>query len=88
MASAVSRVQVKSLYRQLLRQSRLFADFNFRKYAERRVRDAFKEKKFLTDPELIHKEYTHGTEQLHMLHRQVQLSQMFAQPKLVVERTT
>ena len=72
------------------------------------MRDAFKEKKFLTDPELIHKEYTYGVEQLQILQRQVhvgrplyrviimciifllqvQLSQMFAQSKLVVERTT
>lgn len=69
------------------------------------MRDAFKEKKFLTDPELIQKEYKFGKEQLQMLHRQVpiaaiiilmsllsfffqtQLSQMFAQPKLVIERT-
>lgn len=69
------------------------------------MRDAFKEKKFLTDPEMIHREYKFGKEQLQMLHRQVpissiiilmsslsflfqtQLSQMFAQPKLVIERT-
>lgn len=69
------------------------------------MRDAFKEKKLLTDPELIQKEYKFGKEQLQMLHRQVpiasivilmsslfflfqtQLSQMFTQPKLVIERT-
>ena len=35
------------------------------------MRDAFKEKKFLTNPELIHKEYTYGVEQLQILRRQV-----------------
>lgn len=42
-----------------------------RKYSERRIRDAFRENKFLTDPQQIHKQYTHGLEQLQMLHRQV-----------------
>ena len=35
------------------------------------MRDAFREKSFLTDPEQIYKEYTFGMEQLQMLHRQV-----------------
>lgn len=37
-----SAVTVRSLYRQLLRQSGQFAAYNFREYAKRRTRDAFK----------------------------------------------
>ena len=35
------------------------------------MRDAFKETKFLTDPQLIHDKYTFGLDQLQMLQRQV-----------------
>ena len=41
--SGASAVEVRSLYRSLLRQSRQFAAYNFREYAKRRTRDAFRE---------------------------------------------
>ena len=42
-----------------------------RKYAERRIRDYFKEKKYLKDAASIDKEYQKGLEMLQMLKRQV-----------------
>ncbi len=40
-----SAKQVLSLYRSLLRQSAQFAAYNFREYARRRTRDAFRQHK-------------------------------------------
>lgn len=42
-----------------------------RMYALRRVRDAFKEKKLLSDPDSIKDEYEKGLQSLEMLKRQV-----------------
>ena len=39
----------------------------------RRVRDYFKEKKSLTNPEEIRKEYQYGLDSLNLIHRQVSL---------------
>ncbi|KAG7291601.1 hypothetical protein NEMBOFW57_001620 [Staphylotrichum longicolle] len=40
-----SAQKVLSLYRQLLRQGNQFSAYNFREYAKRRTRDAFRENK-------------------------------------------
>ena len=53
--------------------------FCCRKYAERKVRDAFREKRFLSDPQRIHAEYTYGLEQLQLLKRQVQTTALVVQ---------
>lgn len=42
-AGDTSAFSVRSLYRSLLRQSSQFANYNFRCYARRRTRDAFRE---------------------------------------------
>lgn len=39
----MSAFEARSLFRSLLRQSRQFAAYNFREYAKRRTRDAFRE---------------------------------------------
>ena len=39
----VSPFTVRSLYRSLLRQSSQYANYNFREYAKRRTKDAFRE---------------------------------------------
>lgn len=43
-------------------------------YALRRVRDSFKEKSALTDPQQISQEYDKGLQSLEMLKRQVKYS--------------
>ena len=69
----------------MLRQSSQFQAFDFRRYALRRVRDYFKEKKALADPPQIEQEYQYGLQTLEMLKRQAVLSHMYCAPKLVVE---
>ena len=62
-----SAVQVRSLYRQLLRQSRQFAAYNFREYATRRTKDAFREHKTVTDQEKVKELLDKGQKELQML---------------------
>ena len=48
-ASDASPFTIRSLYRALLRQSSQFANYNFREYARRRTKDAFRESKGVSD---------------------------------------
>jgi LYR motif-containing protein 4 len=48
-ATDTSAATVRSLYRQLYRQSSQFANYNFREYARRRTRDAFRLNKQVQD---------------------------------------
>nr|XP_008272483.1 LYR motif-containing protein 4 isoform X1 [Oryctolagus cuniculus] len=48
--AASSRAQVLDLYRAMLRESKHFSAYNYRMYAIRRIRDAFRENKNVKDP--------------------------------------
>ncbi|XP_042536292.1 LYR motif-containing protein 4-like isoform X2 [Dipodomys spectabilis] len=48
--AASSRAQVLDLYRAMLRESKHFNSYNYRTYAVRRIRDAFRENKNVKDP--------------------------------------
>ncbi|XP_037700159.1 LYR motif-containing protein 4 isoform X2 [Choloepus didactylus] len=48
--AASSRAQVLDLYRAMLRESKHFSAYNYRTYALRRIRDAFRENKNVKDP--------------------------------------
>lgn len=65
--SSQSALEVRSLYRQLLRQSRQFAAYNFREYATRRTKDAFREHKTVTDQEKVKELLQKGQKELQML---------------------
>lgn len=54
-------------YRQLLRQGNQFSAYNFREYARRRTRDAFRENKNVEDPRRVQELVQKGLEQLQML---------------------
>lgn len=54
-------------YRQLLRQGSQFASYNFREYARRRTRDAFRENKDVEDPRRIQELVQKGLKELQML---------------------
>ncbi|KAK6200986.1 uncharacterized protein RJT21DRAFT_119945 [Scheffersomyces amazonensis] len=82
---AVSSKQVLSLYKQLLEKAAKFDNYNFREYSKRRVRDAFKDNKNLSEEKSITEFYNKGIESLAQLHRQSTISQMFTFDKLVVE---
>uniref|UniRef100_A0A669PRY4 Complex 1 LYR protein domain-containing protein n=1 Tax=Phasianus colchicus TaxID=9054 RepID=A0A669PRY4_PHACC len=83
--AASSRAQVLRLYRALLRESQRFSGYNYRTYAIRRIRDAFRENKSIKDSEKIEELVNKAKENLEIIHRQVTIGQMYATQKLVIE---
>ncbi|KAF1947300.1 hypothetical protein EJ02DRAFT_449883 [Clathrospora elynae] len=77
--------QVRSLYRSLLRQSSQFAAYNFREYARRRTRDAFRNSKAITEERAVQELMQKGIRELQMLKRQTVISQFYQIDRLVVE---
>ncbi|PMD25650.1 hypothetical protein NA56DRAFT_592501 [Hyaloscypha hepaticicola] len=77
--------QARSLYRQLLRQGEQFASYNFREYAKRRTRDAFREHKNVQDPREIQELMQKGLKELQSMKRQTVVSQFYQLDRLVVE---
>ncbi|KAA8899650.1 complex 1 protein [Sphaerosporella brunnea] len=75
----------RSLYRNLLRYSNRFAAYNFREYAKRRSRDAFREHQHEQDPKRIKALLALGDKDLKVLQRQTMLSRYFQMDRLVVE---
>uniref|UniRef100_A0A8C4QW41 Si:ch211-152c8.4 n=1 Tax=Eptatretus burgeri TaxID=7764 RepID=A0A8C4QW41_EPTBU len=71
--AASSKLRVLTLYRALLREGRKFPSYNYREYAVRRVRDAFREHAGETDPDEIHKLLQKAEDSLEVLRRQVTL---------------
>jgi len=65
--SASSAVEVRSLYRSLTRQARQFANYNFREYAKRRTRDAFREHGAETDERRVQELMQKGLQELQVL---------------------
>ncbi|KPI96451.1 PREDICTED: LYR motif-containing protein 4 [Papilio xuthus] len=85
MVSNISRPHILAIYKSLLRESQKFSNYNFRLYALRRVRDAFKEHKSLQDHKLIKKEYDFAKDNLEIIKRQVVIGEMYRTDKLVIE---
>ncbi|KAM9775351.1 LYR motif-containing protein 4 [Syngnathus typhle] len=83
--AAPARAQVISLYRMLLRESFKFPSYNYRKYAVRRVRDAFRVNKNVNEPKLVERLMLEGRQSLAMIQRQVAVGAMFQAQKTVVE---
>ncbi|KAH8426426.1 hypothetical protein N8T08_008876 [Aspergillus melleus] len=77
--------QVRSLFRSLLRQSSQFSSFNFREYARRRTRDAFREHQNETEARKVQEQIQDGLQNLRMMKRQTIISQFYQLDKLVVE---
>ncbi|KAI1031029.1 hypothetical protein LB504_000263 [Fusarium proliferatum] len=72
-------------YRQLLRQGSQFAAYNFREYAKRRTRDAFREHQGEQDSRKVQELVQHGIKELQSLKRQTVISQFYQLDRLVVE---
>ncbi|KAE8597820.1 hypothetical protein XENTR_v10016615 [Xenopus tropicalis] len=83
--AASSRSQVLSLYKIMLRESQRFNSYNYRTYAIRRIRDAFREKKNVDDFHEIETLLHRAKENLSVIQRQVTIGQMYATQKLVIE---
>ncbi|KAJ4841437.1 hypothetical protein Tsubulata_009078 [Turnera subulata] len=79
--SSISRAEVLSLYRSLLRTARQFCDYNIREYSKRRTIDAFRENRALTDPASISAAYSGGKSQLEIAKRQAVVYSLYA-PKI------
>ncbi|XP_077983371.1 LYR motif-containing protein 4-like [Glandiceps talaboti] len=80
-----SRTKVLTLYKQMLRESKKFTGYNYRTYAVRRIRDAFRENKSLTDSDQITQLLVKAEENLAIIKRQVVISQLYSEPRLVIE---
>ncbi|KAE9964618.1 hypothetical protein EG327_000831 [Venturia inaequalis] len=88
MATAISTetaFKARSLYRSLLRTSSQFAAYNFREYAQRRTKDAFREHKGVRDEEKLSGLLEEASRELQVLKRQTVISQFFQMDRLVVE---
>lgn len=66
-AADTSAYSVRSLFRSLLRQSSQFANYNFRTYARRRTRDAFREYQNETDQRRVQELMQKGIQELQVL---------------------
>lgn len=80
-----TKQQVLSLYREFVRNSSKFSNYNFRSYFLRRSRDAFKQGKLLDNAEQVDVQFQKAREELEVLKRQSKISQMYTFEKLVVE---
>ncbi|CAD7673906.1 unnamed protein product [Nyctereutes procyonoides] len=69
--AASSRAQVLDLYRAMLRESKHFGAYNYRTYAVRRIRDAFRENKNVKDPAEIQALVNKAKRDLGIIRRQV-----------------
>ncbi|XP_071384023.1 LYR motif-containing protein 4, partial [Centroberyx affinis] len=68
--AASTRAQVISLYRMLLRESGKFPSYNYRTYALRRVRDAFRANRKVDDPKTVERLMEEGEQTLALIQRQ------------------
>jgi hypothetical protein len=81
----VTRQNVISLYRQLLKAGRQFPAYNFREYSIRRTRDAFREAMNEQDPIKIQQSFDNAQKTLEMIQRQVYISSQYKKEPLVIE---
>ncbi|KAF7591918.1 hypothetical protein BBP40_000889 [Aspergillus hancockii] len=75
----------RATFRSLLRQSSQFSNYNFREYARRRTRDAFREHQKDTEERRIQELIQEGLQNLRMMKRQTVISQFYQMDRLVVE---
>ncbi|XP_072459840.1 LYR motif-containing protein 4 isoform X5 [Notamacropus eugenii] len=83
--AASSRAQVLDLYRVMLRESGKFTSYNYRTYAIRRIREAFRENKNVKDSAQIQMLVNKAKRNLEIIRRQTHLSEMYSADKLVIE---
>mmetsp|Transcript_12474 Transcript_12474/g.16401 ORF Transcript_12474/g.16401 Transcript_12474/m.16401 type:complete len:85 (+) Transcript_12474:58-312(+) len=84
MATQAATMAPLTLFRNLLRQSKTMKDYNFRTYAERRVKAGFLKNRTLQG-EAATAALVSGMEQLEVLRRQAVLSQLYPSARSVME---
>jgi hypothetical protein len=67
MAANARAYEARSLFRSLMRQSSQFAAYNFREYAKRRTRDAFREASVESDERKVQELMQKGLKELQVL---------------------
>ena len=82
-----TRSKVLALYRALLHNGRLFADYNFREYTVRIIRDDFQRNKDVTDDSKKIQLYEEGLQRLAMVKRQATINRMFASNQVMIDDT-
>jgi len=80
-----TRSKVLDLYRCLLRESSKFPTYNYRMYALRRIKHAFRRNKDINDAEKIIELYNYGAKNLEIIKRQVLVGQLYQSSPLVIE---
>nr|XP_015913545.1 LYR motif-containing protein 4 [Parasteatoda tepidariorum] len=83
---ASRRMEVLRLYKNLLREAGKFSSYMYRTYSLRRIKDAFKDYKDVTDQEKLADLITYGKSNLEIIKRQVIISQLFKDPENVIEK--
>ncbi|XP_078365377.1 LYR motif-containing protein 4-like [Oculina patagonica] len=78
--------EILQLYRQMLRVGKSFTSYNYRMYATRRIKDAFRENKDISDPEKVKTLVKKAEDSLEIMKRQVSLGNMYRHNKLVIEK--
>uniref|UniRef100_A0A674MKY2 Complex 1 LYR protein domain-containing protein n=1 Tax=Takifugu rubripes TaxID=31033 RepID=A0A674MKY2_TAKRU len=82
--SAPARSQVISLYKLLLTESKKFPSYNYRNYAVRRVRDAFRANRTIGDPTTVERLITEGQQTLALIQRQVTHTHLDIEQRLLM----
>lgn len=83
--TSLTRPEILSLYRQIIKNSRKFTNYNFREYFLRRSRSEFKRNMHLNDPSQISDLFTKAKNELAVLKRQAIISQLYTFDKTVIE---
>ena len=68
---------ILSLYKEMLRESGKFVNFNYRSYALRRIKDGFRTNSKEVDPAKIENQVRYAQETLKIIKRQTIVGQLF-----------
>ncbi|CAI9740415.1 Hypothetical predicted protein [Octopus vulgaris] len=82
---SATRNRVLTLYKKMLRESQKFQTYNFRMYALRRTKDAFRENISETETSKVEKLIEKAEANLQVLQRQTAINHLFSEGKLVIE---
>ncbi|GAB0092310.1 Protein bcn92 [Sergentomyia squamirostris] len=81
-----TKTKVLSLYKTMLRESQKFPSYNYREYAVRRIRDAFRENRNLSDSTTMENHVKYAKESLQIIRRQTVIGDLYKTDKLVIEK--
>ncbi|XP_026817073.1 LYR motif-containing protein 4 [Rhopalosiphum maidis] len=85
MAASATRAEVLKIYKTMLRESAKFSFYNYRMYAVRRVKDAFREQKAVKDLSEIQRHLLEAHKFLDIIKRQAIVGDLYRFEKLVIE---